>query len=70
MMNREGGRSMVWGFCVYFVPLETDVLRKHRFQEQFNQRFSMPRHEGLLTIKRKIKNPQTYMTLIIQTITQ
>ena len=25
---------MVWGFCVYFVymiPLETDVLRKHRF---------------------------------------
>ena len=26
---------MVWGFCVYFVymiPLETDVLRKHRFQ--------------------------------------
>ena len=29
------GGSMVWGFCVYFVymiPLETDVLRKHRFQ--------------------------------------
>ena len=28
---------MVWGFCVYFVymiPLETDVLRKHRFQKQ------------------------------------
>ena len=28
--------SMVWGFCVYFVymiPLETDVLRKHRFQK-------------------------------------
>ena len=27
---------MVWGFCVYFVymiPLETDVLRKHRFQK-------------------------------------
>ena len=26
---------MIWGFCVYFVymiPLETDVLRKHRFQ--------------------------------------
>ena len=33
------GGSMVWGFCVYFVymiPLETDVLRKHRFQK-FNQ---------------------------------
>ena len=33
MMN---GGSMVWGFCVYFVymiPLETDVLRKHRFQK-------------------------------------
>ena len=31
------GGSMVWGFCVYFVymiPLETDVLRKHRFQKQ------------------------------------
>ena len=28
---------MVWGFCVYFVymiPLETDVLRKHRFQKR------------------------------------
>ena len=28
---------MVWGFCVYFVymiPLETDVLRKHRFQKE------------------------------------
>ena len=27
---------MVWEFCVYFVymiPLETDVLRKHRFQK-------------------------------------
>ena len=32
------GGSMVWGFCVYFVymiPLETDVLRKHRFQKWF-----------------------------------
>ena len=30
------GGSMVWGICVYFVymiPLETDVLRKHRFQK-------------------------------------
>ena len=30
------GGSMEWGFCVYFVyiiPLETDVLRKHRFQK-------------------------------------
>ena len=30
------GGSMVWGFCVYFVymiPLETDVMRKHRFQK-------------------------------------
>ena len=30
---------MVWGFCVYFVymiPLETDVLRKHRFQKSMN----------------------------------
>ena len=64
---------MVWGFCVYFVymiPLETNVLRKHPFQKQFNQRFSMPRHQGLLTIKRKIKKQQTYMTLIIQTVTQ
>ena len=28
---------MIWGFFVYFVymiPLETDVLRKHRFQKQ------------------------------------
>ena len=37
------GGSMVWGFCVYFVymiPLETDVLRKHRFQKicQISQR--------------------------------
>ena len=33
------GGSMVWGFCVYFVymiPLETDVLRKHRFQKPSN----------------------------------
>ena len=32
---------MIWGFCVYFVymiPLETDVLRKHRFQKT---KFSM-----------------------------
>ena len=32
------GGSMVWGFCVYFVymiPLETDVLRKHRFQKNY-----------------------------------
>ena len=32
------GGSMVWGFCVYFVymiPLETDVLRKHRFQKSY-----------------------------------
>ena len=31
------GGSMIWGFCVYFVymiPLETDVLRKHRFQKR------------------------------------
>ena len=30
------GGSMVWGFCVYclyMIPLETDVLRKHRFQK-------------------------------------
>ena len=30
------GGSMIWEFCVYFVymiPLETDVLRKHRFQK-------------------------------------
>ena len=29
------GGSMIWGFFVYFlymIPLETDVLRKHRFQ--------------------------------------
>ena len=29
---------MVWEFCVYFVymiPLETDVLRKHRFQKSY-----------------------------------
>ena len=35
------GGSMVWGFCVYFVymiPLETDVLRKHRFH-QMNEEF-------------------------------
>ena len=33
---------MVWGFCVYFVymiPLETDVLRKHRFQKTDNNLF-------------------------------
>ena len=36
------GGSMVWGFCVYFVymiPLETDVLRKHRFQKCENNAF-------------------------------
>ena len=36
------GGSMVWGFCVYFVymiPLETDVLRKHRFQKPFTGEF-------------------------------
>ena len=34
---------MVWGFCVYFVymiPLETDVLRKHRFQKTMTARNS------------------------------
>ena len=37
------GGSMVWGFCVYFVymiPLETDVLRKHRFQKSSFQKNS------------------------------
>ena len=32
---------MIWGFCVYFVymiPLETDVLRKHRFQKNSRTR--------------------------------
>ena len=36
------GGSMVWGFCVYFVymiPLETDVLRKHRFQKSLETVF-------------------------------
>ena len=36
------GGSMIWGFCVYFVymiPLETDVLRKHRFQKRYNRSF-------------------------------
>ena len=35
--------SMVWGFCVYFVymiPLETDVLRKHRFQKLVPSKFT------------------------------
>ena len=35
------GGSMIWGFCVYFVymiPLETDVLRKHRFQKRQKQK--------------------------------
>ena len=35
------GGSMVWGFCVYFVymiPLETDVLRKHRFQKPSSEK--------------------------------
>ena len=39
------GGSMVWEFCVYFVymiPLETDVLRKHRFQKRDSE-------ESLLT---------------------
>ena len=38
------GGSMVWGFCVYFVyiiPLETDVLRKHRFQKEAKLRISI-----------------------------
>ena len=40
------GGSMIWGFCVYFVymiPLETDVLRKHRFQKCCYS----TQHEGL-----------------------
>ena len=40
------GGSMVWGFCVYFVymiPLETDVLRKHRFQKS-----TLRRHDKVL----------------------
>ena len=39
------GGSMVWGFCVYFVymiPLETDVLRKHRFQKRDKMLMSKP----------------------------
>ena len=44
------GGSMIWGFCVYFVymiPLETDVLRKHRFQKQY---FKDP-----ITVENKIR---------------
>ena len=44
------GGSMVWGFCVYFVymiPLETDVLRKHRFQKSYFDMF-------LLGFRRKL----------------
>ena len=40
------GGTMVWGFCVHFVymiPLETDVLRKHRFQKCiYEQRHEFP----------------------------
>ena len=45
------GGSMVWGFCVYFVymiPLETDVLRKHRFQKVGG--VNQPRMEKSITI--------------------
>ena len=42
---------MVWGFCVYFVymiPLETDVLRKHRFQkwQHYNRIIGVERRLG------------------------
>ena len=43
------GGSMIWGFCVYFVymiPLETDVLRKHRFRKVI--KLSFDRRNGLL----------------------
>ena len=49
------GGSMVWGFCVYFVymiPLETDVLRKHRFQK-IKKRYQVQafcEEKGLLAI--------------------
>ena len=42
------GGSMVWGFCVYFaymIPLETDVLRKHRFQK----------HSEILGLNKELK---------------
>ena len=46
------GGSMVWGFCVYFVymiPLETDVLRKHRFQKWcdlvHSERYKVPYYQ-------------------------
>ena len=46
------GGSMIWGFCVYFVymiPLETDVLRKHRFQKQLTDN-TAHRHENDISI--------------------
>ena len=52
MLNRG---SMVWGFCVYFVymiPLETDVLRKHRFQKR-EDLLLQENNLGIRHIKRK-----------------
>ena len=44
------GGSMIWGFCVYFVymiPLETDVLRKHRFQKAYKYYQACGQNAGL-----------------------
>ena len=48
---------MIWGFCVYFVymiPLETDVLRKHRFQKRrLSDTIYMTARNLILTVPRR-----------------
>ena len=54
---------MVWGFCVYFVymiPLETDVLRKHRFQKLITDILSLI-HKILV----RITHSESYDQLVL-----
>ena len=56
---------MVWGFCVYFVymiPLETDVLRKHRFQKPADQN-TLFRKYVIFEPPRVYFKPMTYICI-------
>ena len=59
---------MIWGFCVYFVymiPLETDVLRKHRFQKEIRMHIAKRKELDVHKSKRKRCRNRTTTSLVL-----
>ena len=64
---------MIWGFCVYFVymiPLETDVLRKHRFQKEIRMHIAKRKELDVHKSKRKRCRNRTTTSLVLDSSMQ